>query len=59
MWTNAPVVLGIGEHSRGSLKIFDAGFAFFEGLRRHRGFDALTTPQWFRLTLKVTMPVGS
>jgi hypothetical protein len=32
MWTNGPVMLGLGEHMQGIQKLFDAGFAFFDGL---------------------------
>jgi hypothetical protein len=53
MWTEGPVLLGLGEHSRGPQRVFDAGFAFFNGLRRHDNVNDLSTPQWFRLSLKV------
>ena len=59
MWTNAAVMLGSGEHSRGSHKVFDAGFSFFGGLRRHNDVKDLPLPQWFSLSLKVCDGAGA
>ena len=52
MWTNGPVMLGLGEHTRGIQRLFDAGFAFFDGLRQHNKVNDLSTPQWFGVSLK-------
>jgi hypothetical protein len=53
MWTEGPVLLGLGEHLRGPQWVFDASFAFFNGLWRHDNVNDLSMPQWFRLSLKV------